>query len=154
MKKFLVTLSVAALALAGAAAQQTSFRGFLVDRLCGEAGYPETYEGKIDLTLTPEKNVVACLVMDNCAATGFGMYILGPSGKYVFHAFDRSSSDFVKRQYIDRLRNKNDPAPYVEVSGRVSESGIISGISRAPVNRPAPASGSRSTGSAMTGHNM
>lgn len=132
MKKFLVAVLIAVTTV-GAFAQTQGIKGYLVDVLCGEAGYPEGYKGKIDLTVNPEKNVVACLTMDNCAATGFGLYVKGSSGRYIFHTFDKNSSNFVKKQLVEKLKNKADPAPFIEISGSVSSSGVISGVKKAVI---------------------
>ncbi|MFA6504789.1 MAG: hypothetical protein WCT14_01755 [Treponemataceae bacterium] len=155
MKKVLIIALIAASAAAGTFAQQQGIKGYLVDVLCGQAGYPEGYQGKIDLTVNPEKNVVACLTMDNCVATGFGLYVKGSSGKYAFHPFDKASSDLVKKQIVAKLTNKAAPAPFIEVNGTASGTGIISGVTKAATAKasaPAVPEGTKSTG--MSGHTM
>lgn len=142
-----------ALALLSAAAwSQSVFDGYLVDNLCGKAGYPEGYQGKIDLTVTPEKNSVGCLVMDNCKATGFGLYIKGTGGKFVFHPFDAASNQRVTREILPKLTRMNDPAPLLRITGRVTPQGTIVSLTKVELSpdqkvRPAPAS-------SMGGHNM
>jgi len=153
MKKFIIA-ALAATVLASGVFSQAAVRGYLVDVLCGEAGYPEGYEGRINLAVNPEKNVVACLTMANCASTGFGLYIQGKDGNYVFHPFDKASSDFVRKQIVGKLRAMGDPAPYIEVNGAASAAGVISRTTRATLVRnsgfPAGSTGS----STMPGHNM
>lgn len=154
MKKMLLVGFLALSAAVGAFAQQGGIKGYLVDALCGKAGYPEGYQGKIDLAVNPEKNVVACLTMDNCVASGFGLSVKGSNGKYVFHIFDKASSDLVKRQIVDKLRNKADPAPYIQVNGAVSSAGVISGVSKATSAKAAAGPSGGSKGSGMSSHNM
>jgi hypothetical protein len=138
MKKLFIVFAIAASVTVGAFAQEP-IKGYLVDVLCGKAGYPEGYKGKIDLTITPEKNVVACLTMPNCVASGFGLYLQQANGKYVFHAFDKASSDFVKKQIVDKLTNKSAPAPYVETNGTISKSGDIIGVTKITTAKTVPA---------------
>lgn len=148
MKKiFFVAMIVSA--AAGAFAQEP-ITGYLVDVLCGKAGYPEGYQGKIDLTINPEKNVVACLTMENCTASGFGLSVKGSNGKYVFHTFDKASSDLVKKQIVDKLKNKGASAPFIQVNGTTSSAGAISGITKATAIKAGaePSGGSMSSGMA------
>lgn len=154
MKKMLMVGSLALTVAAGAFAQQGGIKGYLVDALCGKAGYPEGYQGKIDLSVNPEKNVVACLTMGNCVASGFGISVKGSNGKYVFHTFDKASSDLVKRLIVDKLKNKADPAPFMQIDGTVSSAGAIFGVSKATVVKAAAGTSGDSKGSAMSTHNM
>ncbi len=153
MKKlFAVALLVSAVA-AGAFAQEP-ISGYLVDALCGKAGYPEGYQGKIDLAVNPEKNIVACLTMENCVASGFGLSVKGSNGKYVFHAFDKASSDLVKKQIVDRLKNKAEAAPFITVDGTASSAGVISGVTKATAAKAAAAPSGGAKGSGMKSHDM
>jgi hypothetical protein len=150
-KAFFIAMIVSA--AAGAFAQEP-ITGYLVDALCGKAGYPEGYQGKIDLTVSPEKNVVACLTMENCTASGFGLSVKGSNGKYVFHTFDKASSDLVKKQIVDKLKNKADSAPYIAVDGTASAAGVISGVTKVTTANAAAPSTGRSKGSGMSSHDM
>lgn len=153
MKKFIITV-LAVTVLASGVFAQAMVRGYLVDVLCGEAGYPEGYQGRINLATNPEKNVVACLTMANCQATGFGLSIQGKDGAYVFHPFDKASSDLVRKQIVAKLRAMGDPAPYIEVNGLASATGVISRITKATLirNSGSPSGGTGLPG--MSGHNM
>ncbi len=150
-KAFFVAMIVSA--AAGAFAQEP-ITGYLVDVLCGKAGYPEGYQGKIDLAVNPEKNVVACLTMENCVASGFGLSVKGSNGKYVFHTFDKASSDLVKKQIVDKLKNKAETAPYIAVDGTASSAGVISGVTKATVAKAAAAPSGGAKGSGMKSHDM
>ena len=150
MKIFIMAGALVFLSILGWS--QSNLEGYLVDNLCGKAGYPEGYQGKIDLTMTPEKNSVACLVMENCKATGFGLFIKGTGGKYVFHPFDAASNQRVTREILPKLTRMNDPSPLLKVAGRVTPQGTIVSLTKVELMqdqkvRPAPAP-------SMSGHSM
>lgn len=153
MKKFIIT-ALAVTVLASGVFAQAMVRGYLVDVLCGAAGYPEGYQGRIDLAINPEKNVVACLTMANCTATGFGISIQGKNGAYVFHPFDKASSEYVRKQVVAKLRAMGDPAPYIEVNGLASEIGIISRVTRVALARNIGSPADRTGLPGMPSHNM
>lgn len=112
---------------------QTTVEGYLTDVLCGKAGYPEGYKGKIDLTLTPEKNIVGCLIMENCKDSGYGLNIMGSTGKYIFHSFDATSNAKIVREVLPLLTKPGNPAPLVRVSGTINAKGVISAVSKVEI---------------------
>jgi hypothetical protein len=125
---------------------QQDLKGYLSDVLCGVAGYPEGYQGQIDLAVDPEKNVVACIVMDNCRATGFGLYLLQENGKYMFHRFDKESSEVARKQVLPRLKDKMAPAPYIELIGTITSSGELRGVKKISIIKGPATTGSGGMG--------
>jgi hypothetical protein len=94
-------------------------KGYISDSLCGQAGFPEGYNGKIDLTTNPENHAVACLTMDNCAATGYGIFIVQKDGKYKYFKFDKKSSDLIKKQVLGKIKDKLAKTPLVVLDAEV-----------------------------------
>lgn len=151
LKRFLFLMVLAAAALP--AWSQTRFEGYLSDVLCGEAGFPEGYES-IDLRANPERHPVACLTMDNCSATGFGLFLRGQGNRFVFHPFDGAANQLFRREILPKLTEGRNPAPLLRVQGRVSAAGRLQSISRMellPQNAPRPQA---PQGGGMSGHNM
>lgn len=148
MKKGLI-IGLFAFSMSLNAFAQQELRGYLVDVLCGDAGYPEGYKGQIDLTVNPEKNIVACLVMDNCKATGFGLSIAQGNGGYAFYRFDKESNQLVGKQVLPKLKDKMAPAPYISLIGTLTSAGEIRGARRISIAK-APSS----SGGGMGDHKM
>ena len=120
MKKLLTIIFVLTVAVSVSAAEkQQTFTGYLSDVLCGSTGYLDGYKGneKFNLSVSPEKNNVMCLVMDNCKATGYGMFIKQKNGKYKFYKFDKKGSDMALKEILLPIKNQMEPAPYIEVKG-------------------------------------
>ena len=84
MKKVLIIAALLTISFTAFAAEKAeTLTGYLSDVLCGSTGYVDGYKGneKFNLTVAPEKSTVMCLTMDNCKATGYGMFIKQGNGK-------------------------------------------------------------------------
>ena len=136
MKIFYALCAVLALSAASFAAEkQTVFTGYLSDVLCGTSGYLDGYQGneKFNLKVSPEKNNVMCLLMDNCRKTGYGIFVKQGDGKYAFYKFDKKGSDLAYTEVLSRMKNSMDPAPKIEVKGTLKGDTItVSSIKALP----------------------
>jgi hypothetical protein len=97
---------------------ERSFAGFLSDQNCGMSGKDPMGN---DLVMYPGKNTVANMKTNE--KSGFGLYIKGQSGKYVFHKFDMKGSEMAKTQILDKTTMKNNIM--VTVMGTLDKDGMI-----------------------------
>ena len=77
------------------------YTGYLSDVLCGKNGKDPM---GLDLTANPEKHTLGCLQMAPCTKSGFGIFLKGKDGKYVFTPFDKKGSDLAKAQIVDKTK--------------------------------------------------
>jgi len=99
--------------------------GYLNDSLCGIAGYPEGYKGKIDLTINPENHPIACLTMDNCAEEGYGISIAQKDGKYKYFKFDKKGSGLIKKEVLDKIKDKLAKTPLLTLDAEIKDDVVI-----------------------------
>lgn len=128
MKIFYALCAVLALSASAFAADKAgTFTGYLSDVLCGTSGYLDGYQGneKFNLKVSPEKNNVMCLLMDNCRKTGYGIFIKQGDGKYAFFKFDKKGSDMAFGEVLSKMKNNMDPAPKIEVKGSMKGDVIV-----------------------------
>lgn len=97
----------------------TEIRGYLNDALCGVAGYPEGYKGKIDLNKNPENHALACIKMSNCANEGYGISILQNDGMYKFYKFDKKSHNLIKKEVVDKINDKFAKVPFLTLDAEI-----------------------------------
>jgi hypothetical protein len=95
--------------------------------LCGASGYLDGYQGneRFNLKVSPEKNNMMCLLMDNCRKTGCGIFIRQGDGKYAFFKFDKKGSDMASAEIFAKMKNNMDPAPKIEMKGIMKGDTII-----------------------------
>lgn len=128
MKKTIVFLTlILAVALSGAYAAEMKYKGYLSDVLCGSNGKDPTGD---DLTKHPEKHTLACMKADACAASGYGMFVKGDKGMYVFHKFDKEGSDMAKKEIVDMSKKKDHIA--IMVKGDMQPDGTMKVMSIKP----------------------
>lgn len=65
-----------------------TINGYLICQKCGLAGKC----GSIDLTVHPEKHTLKCMKDPDCIASGYGISVKQPNGKYKFYSFDSNGS--------------------------------------------------------------
>lgn len=72
----------------------TELKGYLIDKHCFDAFSPFDQ-------ITPAEDTRACLTMEECAASGYGIAVLGPDGQYTFYMFDsggqKTASDYLTK---------------------------------------------------------
>jgi hypothetical protein len=114
----LLMLSVSAYAAEQAANVKTGvFKGYLSDVACGKAGKDPA---GVDLTATPEKHTVKCMLMPSCVQSGYGIFILNKkTNKYVFYAFDAQGSELAKKDVLDKTQKAE--GIYIQVKGSLDK---------------------------------
>jgi hypothetical protein len=140
MRAFRTVIVVGILvAVAGLSAVSAAepIKGYLSDGLCGKTGYVDGYKGNenFNLTKSPEKNIVMCQIMENCAKSGYGLYIRQADGTFKFSPFDARGSELATSQVLKGIKDQSSPAPYLEVTGTLSN-GIITVTSIKVVKAP------------------
>jgi len=71
-----------------------TYKGYLSDVLCGQAGKDPA---GADLTKTPWKHEVKCMTAPDCAKSGYGLFIHDAKSKtYAFQAFDEKGNELAK----------------------------------------------------------
>ncbi len=136
MKKVYLLIFLLGISVSGFSAEKMqTFTGYLSDVLCGSTGYLDGYKGneKFNLTVNPEKNNVMCQTMENCKATGYGIFIKQKNGKYKFYKFDKKGSDMAYNEILAKITNNMEPAPMIEVKGVMKGDTItVTSIKRLP----------------------
>ncbi len=118
-----ILLGAATAAFGQAANKPAEFTGYLTDGLCGKAGYPDGYKDVIDLVKNPDNHVILCLTMDNCKAKGYGIFVKGDDGMYVFRSFDKKGSDLAYKNVVAKFKT-TDKVPLLKVTGTL-KNGVI-----------------------------
>lgn len=122
MKKISVLAVIfLALAFSGLYAAEKEFKGYLSDVHCANLGKSEM--GGYDLTMYPEKHMLECMKAEPCMASGYGIFIKGKDGKYVFHKFDKAGSDMALKNIIEKTKKTDDIA--IKVKGHLMKDGSI-----------------------------
>jgi hypothetical protein len=105
--------------------KEEEWTGYLSDTLCGTTGYPEGYQGYIDLTVDPANHPVMCLTMDNCTLAGYGVFIKTKDNpKYQYFKFDPKGSELARKNILAKIKDQMAKTPKVTVKG-VLKDGII-----------------------------
>jgi len=100
---------------------ETAFTGYLSDVLCGEAGMDPD---ETDLTKTPEKHTKMCMMSEECAASGYGIFTLNEKKMYEFHKFDEKGNEIAINEILPNTEKEN--ALYIIVMGTMEKDGMIS----------------------------
>ncbi len=89
--------SLSAMDMSGSSMKMNSamFMGYLSDVMSAETNKGVTVD-KIDLKLHPEKLAVAKMKTPPSALSGYGIFVKGTDGKYLFHRFDKKGTDLSK----------------------------------------------------------
>lgn len=94
--------------------------GYLSDVMCGAAGKDAA---GVDLTATPEKHTVACMISADCEKSGYGVFVWDEAAqKYVFKPFNAEATELVKTEVF--AKTEKTEGIYVEVTG-VEKDGVI-----------------------------
>jgi hypothetical protein len=103
----MVFASFALLAQESSGAKETSFKGFLADKMCA-SGFIKSGDPKI-AAAKAKKHTKDCALEDNCKASGFGL-VIGAK----FYKFD-DAGDKLALDYLTKTKKTNNL--WVEVKG-------------------------------------
>jgi hypothetical protein len=138
MKKItLLTLLVLAVSFTGLYAASKEFKGYLSDVHCADLGKSEM--GGYDLTMNPEKHTLECMKAEPCMASGYGIFIKGKDGKYVFHKFDKAGSDMAAKNIVEKSKKIDNIK--IKVKGTLMKDGTITVMSIKEEGTMKPAKG-------------
>lgn len=92
--------------------------GYLSDVKCATSPNGISADG-FDLSANPEKHTTACLKMKSCEASGYGIFLKSPNGKYTFTKFDSKGNDLAKA-YLKKTKRKD--GLIIDVMGKLEKS--------------------------------
>ena len=99
---------------------ERAFYGYLSDVMCGEKGIdPE----ENDLTQTPEKHTKACMMAEECANSGYGIFVKDEKGTYEFFKFAENGNQMVRDNLLPNT--EKEYGIMIIVMGRMNKDGFI-----------------------------
>jgi hypothetical protein len=128
--RFLILMILVIFSLSLLAAEKM-YTGYISDCACGIPG--KDPDGN-NLTMTPWKHTLACMKLDSCMESGYGIFI--PSGKkmFAFYKFDPKGSDMAKMEIIEKTKKTSNIM--VKVKGMINEKDKMMTISSISMYTP------------------